>query len=236
MIVRDAVLPKGLFKNAHRAKLVLYSYADRADDAGGGARPSLKTVGSESMNSRKTVEQILARASAANLMAVEAPPGQHRARQYRLNLAALQQLNPDRQALGSDLPCSDRDAQTTDLHTPERYALRTDHAEREHSDRQFESSRSVKADSRSVPETVPTNALIRTLNDLRNSVSEDQLKQLVKTAGELLKKHDAVPADDRNKTVIGELETACGEIGIDRSVAAWVLDTAALKAFMGRAS
>ena len=59
LAVCRAVLPQDLPCNRHRAKLILFELANRANEDGMNAFPSVATMAHRAMCSRKTVEKLL---------------------------------------------------------------------------------------------------------------------------------------------------------------------------------
>lgn len=75
------------------AKLVLLSLADRCDDDGRGAWPSLATIAAESeVEGGRTIATRLRDLAAVGLIVEQAPPRQHKPRTWALNLDALDRL------------------------------------------------------------------------------------------------------------------------------------------------
>ena len=91
-LVRRARLPKAM-RCRPLAKLCLLSLADRCDEHGHGAWPSLATIAAEAeVEDTRTITARLNALAAAGLIVELEPPRQRRPRVWGLNLAALDQL------------------------------------------------------------------------------------------------------------------------------------------------
>jgi hypothetical protein len=88
-IVSRARLPRSLRCSRPVAKLVLLALADKADDDGRNAWPSVATIAEDAEVSTKTASKMLAALVSANLITEQRPPTQHRPRTYELNLKGL---------------------------------------------------------------------------------------------------------------------------------------------------
>lgn len=97
-IVRRARLPRSMPRRPE-AKGILLALADRADDAGCNAWPSVATMAAEVEVSVRTAQKVLGELVEAGLVEEQARPTQHRPRTYRLNLVALQLASSDAQAV-----------------------------------------------------------------------------------------------------------------------------------------
>jgi hypothetical protein len=103
-LVREARLPVTM---THRpvAKLVLLALADRCDQDGRNAWPSLDTIRAESeIASEKTARAHLQALQRHGLIHEQRRPSQHRPRVWRLDLDAIRALNPEGQP---DTPLDD---------------------------------------------------------------------------------------------------------------------------------
>lgn len=98
-LVRRARLPKTI-RHRPLAKLCLYALADRCDDSGSGAWPSLATIAAESeVDDVRTVRAHLRALNQHGLIFEQAPPRRHRPRTWSLNLDAIMALDPVEQRL-----------------------------------------------------------------------------------------------------------------------------------------
>ena len=154
--------------NRHRAKLALISLANRANEDGRDAWPSVETIARETMTSRKTVEKLLKALRVAGLIHEQAPPRQRRPRTYALDMDALIALNPStpaaRYSRTTDLDSPDRQSIGTELEPAGRYVNGTELTpevapgrQSQHPDRYFRDSRSVLSGSQIGTSEVPTN-------------------------------------------------------------------------------
>lgn len=75
------------------AKAVLFRLADRTDDAGENAWPSVPTLAAECEVSRRTVDACLDDLVAIGLISEQFPPRHQRPRIWRLNLERIQELS-----------------------------------------------------------------------------------------------------------------------------------------------
>ena len=92
-LVRKARLPRGMKRRA-LAKAVLLTLADRGDDNGCNAFPSIMTIAAEVECAARIVPSILASLVDAKLIGAQRPPGQHRPRTWRIYLGEVSALIP----------------------------------------------------------------------------------------------------------------------------------------------
>jgi hypothetical protein len=91
-MVRAARLPRTIGSRC-AAKAVLLALADRCDDDGENAWPSVATIAAETESNERTVQECLRALREHGLIAEQARPRQHRPYTYRLNLATLTALS-----------------------------------------------------------------------------------------------------------------------------------------------
>jgi hypothetical protein len=91
-MVRAARLPKSL-RCRTAAKAVLLALADRCDDDGRNAWPSVGTIAVETEVCTRTAHACLASLQSTGLIAEQAPPRQHRPRTWRLMLDTIAALS-----------------------------------------------------------------------------------------------------------------------------------------------
>lgn len=93
-LVRSRLLPAHLSRQKRQVlKSVLLTLADRCDDLGENAFPSVATMAAAAeVSSKRTVDAALQGLEALNLISKQAPPSQHRPRTWRLHLPAIAAL------------------------------------------------------------------------------------------------------------------------------------------------
>jgi Helix-turn-helix domain len=110
-MVRACRFPRRLRRRCP-LKAVLLALADRADDEGNGAWPSVRTIAAETELRVRTVEGLLMGLASMGVIFEQAPPRQHRPRTWGLRLEAIAALSVDTQrAAGLEPSASNADAQ-----------------------------------------------------------------------------------------------------------------------------
>jgi hypothetical protein len=89
--VRAARLPRTI-KRRPEAKAILMALADRCDDAGQNAWPSVALMAAESEISPRTAYTVLETLRSQGIIQEQEPPRQHRPRTWKLNLDSLKNL------------------------------------------------------------------------------------------------------------------------------------------------
>jgi hypothetical protein len=91
-LVRRARLPRTIKRRVH-GKAVLLALADRCDDDGRNAWPSVSTIAKEVEMGVRSVPAVLRMLEEAGIIHEQAPPSQHRPRTWSVDLARLQELS-----------------------------------------------------------------------------------------------------------------------------------------------
>jgi hypothetical protein len=100
-LVRAARLPKAM-KHRPEVKAVLLALANRCDDAGKNAWPSVATIASETELSSRTAQKRLSALRDSGIIRQQEPPRQHRPRTWRLDLGVLEELAAPQDVAGLD--------------------------------------------------------------------------------------------------------------------------------------
>lgn len=123
-LVRAARLPKTMsYQRRPAAKGILLALADRCDDDGRNAWPSIATIATEVEIGARTAQRILRDLQQLGLIDEQAPPRQHRPRTWRLNptalvaLAGLRLTTKDCEEIDGATYDKEAEAALSDLHT-----------------------------------------------------------------------------------------------------------------------